>query len=338
MNALYDYIVRFRSGTDLAETEAASFLDLLITETDEENLRKLFLAWKAKGIAESELFGLAKIMRERCVPVRTSHTTFVDAVGTGGAKSKTFNVSTAAAFVIAGAGVPVAKHGNRAATSNSGAADVLAELGVDPAVDAATAGRCLDEVGICFMFAPNFHRLSPTLGKVRRGLGFPTIFNNLGPLCNPAGAPHQVVGVWSRDRLNQTAVALARLGTRLSWVVNGDDGLDEITLNGATSVAEIRNGEVQCLEVHPEDFGIRQQTTAHLKVHNAAESSKLIRGILDNSLNGAARDLVLLNAAAAIYLSGRREELSGAAAAARESIASGSALRKLQELAAATNA
>jgi anthranilate phosphoribosyltransferase len=144
-------------------------------------------------------------MRGRMKRINSKHESFVDIVGTGGSKAKTFNVSTAASFVVAGAGVPVAKHGNKAATSNSGSADVLSELGIDPAVDAATAESCLNEIGICFMFAPNYHRLSPTLGKVRRGLGFPTIFNCVGPLCNPASAPHQLIGVWDVKLLPKMA-------------------------------------------------------------------------------------------------------------------------------------
>jgi anthranilate phosphoribosyltransferase len=156
-------------------------------------------------------------------------------------------------------GVPVAKHGNKAATSNSGSADVLSALGIEPAVNAATAERCLNEIGICFMFAPNFHRLSPTLGRVRRGLGFPTIFNCIGPLCNPASAPHQLIGVWDKSLVSTMANALARLGTRKSWIVHGEDGSDEISVSGPTFVAEVENGNVRTFELSLEIFLCRQK-------------------------------------------------------------------------------
>jgi anthranilate phosphoribosyltransferase len=326
----------FRSGVHLPENEAESLLDQVISETDDRALVELLNVWKSKGYGESELYGLSKTMRERCVPVRSSHQVFVDAVGTGGSKAKTFNVSTAAAFVIAGAGVPIAKHGNRAATSNSGSADVLAELGVNPAVNAITAERCLEEIGICFMFAPNFHRLSPVLGKVRRDLGFPTIFNNLGPLCNPARAPHQVIGVWDRERLLPTANVLARLGTRHSWIVHGSDGLDEVTLSGPTFVAEIRDGRVKEFEVSPEDFGINARCLEGLKTKSPGESAGQVKAILNGSVDGTAQDLVLINSAAAIYIAGRCETLPDAFMLANESIFSGAALQKLQRLSIAT--
>lgn len=322
---------------DVPESDAAAFLDLLINETNEEVLTDLFWEWKTKGYSEGELYGMAKLMRERCVPVRSWHNVFVDAVGTGGSRTKTFNVSTAAAFVIAGAGVPIAKHGNRAATSNSGSADVLAELGINYAVDATAAELCLDKIGICFMFAPNFHRLSPVLGRVRRALGFPTIFNNLGPLCNPARAPHQIIGVWDRERLMPTAKVLARLGTLHSWIVNGSDGLDEITLSGSTFVAAVRDGRVAEFEICPEDFGIERKPVNDLSVASAAASAQVVRGILDGTANGAALDLVLINAAAAIFVSGFTGGLSEAFALAQKSVASGAALEKLLQLSELTN-
>lgn len=334
---LQTFIRMLHDGLDLPENAAATFLDLLINEHDEAVLINLLTGWGIKGYSENELYGLAKVMRERCVPVRSYHSIFVDSVGTGGSRAKTFNVSTAAAFVIAGAGVPVAKHGNRAATSNSGSADVLVELGINPAVDVATAERCLSEIGMCFMFAPNFHRLSPLLGKVRRELGFPTIFNNLGPLCNPARAPHQVIGVWDRERLLPTAKVLARLGTRHSWIVNGQDGLDEVTLGGPTSVAAVRHSRVEEFEINPGDFGVQPQQIANLTVKSPSESARLVRGVLDGSVGGAARDLVLINAATAIFVAGFGDDLRDAFALARESVLGGAALEKFRQLFVATS-
>ena len=186
---LRKYRDEFAAGRSFGAADAEALLDALITETDEEPIAEVLTAWSAKGVSSDEIYEFACILRSRMKRVNSVHETFVDIVGTGGSSAKTFNVSTAASFVVAGAGVAVAKHGNKAATSNSGSADVLSVLGIDPAVSPETAEACLNTVGICFMFAPNFHRLSPTLAKVRRGLGFPTIFNCIGPLCNPR--PHR---------------------------------------------------------------------------------------------------------------------------------------------------
>jgi anthranilate phosphoribosyltransferase len=329
---------RFRNGEDLPESETAIFFDALLAETNETLLAGILLAWNEKGTSEDELFAIAKIMRERCVRVNSKHSTFVDAVGTGGSKVKTFNVSTAAAFVIAGAGVPVAKHGNRAATSNSGSADVLSALGVEPAVEPAVAERCLNEIGICFMFAPKFHSLSPVLGKVRRGLGIPTIFNNLGPLCNPANAPHQIIGVWHRDMVEKTARVLARLGTKKSWVVHGEDGLDEITLSGKTFVAEVAGDSVRTIEISPEDFGIKAVGHDGLSVETPQASADLIMQIFENRLkDSAAERLVLMNAAAAIFIAGFEVDLEEAYKFAGVNLRNGEALAKLEQLVVFTN-
>jgi len=327
------------AGKDLSETEAVEFFTALQTETENENLiAAALLAFEAKGATEEEIFTLAKLMRSRAVRVNSMHEIFVDIVGTGGSRAKIFNVSTAAAFVIAGADIPVAKHGNRAATSQSGSADVLSALGVNPAVDARAAERCLNEIGICFMFAPNFHALSPILGKVRRELGVPTVFNNLGPLCNPANAPHQIIGVWNESLLDKTANVLARLGTKKSWVVHGSDGLDEITLDGVTLVAEISDGKVDTFEISPADFGLRNSSLADLQKFSSAESAQLITEILSGkSANEPAVNLILINAAAAIYVTGFADDLPKALALANESLTSGAAYQKLQQLIAETN-
>lgn len=330
---LQKYSSEFLSGRDLDPTEGANLLDVMVHEEDETVLAELFRAWEKKGIAEDEIFAIATVLRERCTRVLTKHDTFVDIVGTGGSKAKTFNVSTAAAFVVAGAGVPVAKHGNRAATSSSGSADVLADLGVEPSVDAATATRCLDDIGICFMFAPNFHRLSPTLAKVRRGLGFPTIFNCVGPLCNPANAPHQVIGVWSDEMVPRMANALARLGTKKSWVVHGKDGLDEISSGIETIVAEVTNGSVRTFAISPEHHGVKSSIKGDIRTTSVQQSSDLIRALLGGSLNDhPAETMVALNAAAALLVTGSVDDIREGFAMALESIRSGSANRKLRDL------
>lgn len=321
------YTDTFRSGGDVLIDDAEGLLDAMIVEKDEPLLSELFVAWNEKGIHEDEIYSLAKVMRSRAVKVRSNHDRFVDIVGTGGSKAKTFNVSTAAAFVVAGAGVPVSKHGNKAATSNSGSADVLGELGI-PTASPEEAERNLNEIGICFMFAPNHHRLSPTLAKVRRGLGFPTIFNCVGPLCNPADPPHQLIGVWSEKMLPKMANAMARLGTKKSWIVHGRDGLDEISLAQPTVVAEIEGNEVSIFEHTPTAF----VSTTELNVTTSAASAILVTDVLAGTMTGsAAESLVVENAAAAISIC-EAVGLDEARSMAAESIRSGKAMSRLVQL------
>ena len=324
-------------GKNLSAIEAEEFFNALQTETENENLiAAALLAFEAKGATDDELYAMAKLMRRRAVKVHSNHKIFVDIVGTGGSKAKIFNVSTAAAFVVAGAEIPVGKHGNRAATSSCGSADVLAELGINPAIEAAKAEESLNEIGICFMFAPVFHALSPVLGKVRRALGTPTVFNRLGPLCNPANAPHQIIGVYHKDLVEKTARVLARLGTVKSWIVHGSDGLDEITLNGKTFIAEVANGKVSTFEISPADFGLENTAFSFSKCL-AAESAKIISEVLNgNSVDENARHIILINAAAAIYIAGKADDLRTALSIAQESLESGAALSKLESLKART--
>ena len=335
---LHHYLEKFRSGSDVEPAKTETLFDALISGENEILLAELLQAWNEKGTTEDEIFEFALVMRRRMKRINSRHETFVDTVGTGGSKTKTFNVSTAAAFVIAGAGVAVAKHGNRAATSNAGSADVLSLLGINVDVEPEVSERHLDQHGICFMFAPNFHFLSPTLAKARRSLSRPTIFNNLGPLCNPASAPHQVIGVWSDDVLAKTANVLARLGTSKSWIVHGENGLDEIALIGKTFVAEIIGSEVRQFEIDAEDFGIDNIGDDLPTGCSAQESAEIIRQILVNeNAESDAEKLVLINAAAAIYIAGHAASLSEACEKARNSIRSGAANEKLTALAAEAN-
>lgn len=337
MNSLLEkYVDVFRAGDGVTVDEAEPLLDAMITSDDKPMLAKLLEAWHRKGIGEDEIYGIARVMRDRCTKIESRHDRFIDIVGTGGSRVKTFNVSTAAAFVVAGAGVPVAKHGNKAATSNSGSADVLSELSVEPAVDPRTAERCLNEIGICFMFAPNFHRLSPTLATVRRGLGFPTIFNCVGPLCNPANAPHQLIGVWDAEMAPKVAGALAKLGTRKSWVVHGRDGLDEISISDRTVVSEVEGTSVSSYEIGPEDLGLERTPADDIRAEDAKQSASIIQAVLRGTAEGyAAENITVLNAAAALYISGHANDLRDAAQVAVDSIRSGRALNKLDQLAKA---
>ncbi len=326
-------IDEFRLGRDATPAEAESLLDAMICETDESVLASLFSAWNEKGIAEVEIVGIASVLRKRCVRVASRHDVFADIVGTGGSRAKTFNVSTAAAFVAAGGGLAIAKHGNRAATSSSGSADVLEQLGVRPGNG--SAERCLNEIGICFMFAPEHHRLSATLAKVRRHLGFPTIFNCVGPLCNPAGAPHQLIGVWNAELVPIMANALSRLGTKRSWIVHGKSGLDEIALGEPTLVAEVNGSDVKQFEIDPKAMGLRHGGDIHTS--SPAESAAVIHNVLSgNAAGSAAESIVLLNAAAAFYIAGTPPALADGVEMATDSIRSGAAMKKLTQLSEAT--
>ncbi|HRI05091.1 MAG TPA: anthranilate phosphoribosyltransferase [Pyrinomonadaceae bacterium] len=330
---LEHYLEEFRLGSDIPADEAETLFDALIGHDDEKLLTEVLTSWNEKGTTEDELFAFASLMRSRMKRIETHHETFVDIVGTGGSNSKSFNVSTAAAFVIAGSGVPVAKHGNRAATSNSGSSDALQELGVDVDIEIDKTEQHLNEHGLCFMFAPRFHSLSPTLATARRLVGRPTIFNNLGPLCNPASAPHLVLGVWDKHLIESTANVLLRLGAARSWVVYGENGLDEISLKGATIVAEVVDGEVDIFEINAADFEVFTLGKDLPEKCSAADSAKIIRAILANEMQDRdAERLVLLNAAAALLVSEKADTLPEAYDIAKASIRNGSALNKLNVL------
>jgi anthranilate phosphoribosyltransferase len=265
----------------------------------------------------------------------------IDTAGTGSSQAKTFNVSTAAAFVIAGAGLPVAKHGSRAATSGCGSADVLEALGVNTATGPEVVKRCLDEHGICFMFAPLFHGATARVAQIRRELGVHTTFNLLGPLTNPARAPFQLVGVWHRSLLEPVACALRALGSRAAWVVHGSDGLDEITIAGETQVAAIGASEnLRSFTIEPKDFGLERASLEKLRGGTPAENATLIRAVLSgprDQRNPTARNLVAANAAAALVIAGVASDLATGTELAFESIDSGRAAAKLEALVKATN-
>ncbi|PYJ89334.1 MAG: anthranilate phosphoribosyltransferase [Verrucomicrobia bacterium] len=335
-------MMRLMRGENLARTEAANFLNALLSSAAKDPQVAAALALlAAKGETVEELAGMADAMRDRAIPVRSRHTRFIDTAGTGSSTAKTFNISTAAAFVIAGAGIPVAKHGSRAATSLCGSADVLEALGVNTVCAPETVERCLNEHGICFIYAPLFHRATARVAHIRRELGVRTTFNLLGPLTNPARAPFQLLGVWHASLLERVAAALVLLGIKQAWVVHGADGLDEVTITGETFVAacSARTG-VETFAISPEDFGLERRSLDGRHAGGATENARLIRAILQGKKNGdfvAARDLVIINAAAALYLAGVATDLRQAAGLAHESIDSGHAASKLDALIRETN-
>jgi len=338
--------LRLMRGGNLSRAEAENFLGALLNPgaTDAQVAAALAVL-AVKGETVEELAGMAEAMRERALRLHSRYLQFIDTAGTGSSSVKTFNVSTAAAFVIAGAGLPVAKHGSRAATSNSGSADVLEALGVNTAATPETVERCLNDYGICFMFALLFHGGTARVAQVRRELGLHTTFNLLGPLTNPARAPFQILGVWDRSLLKRVASALGLLGAKKAWVVHGTDGLDEITLSGDTFVAACSarsDGvpDVETFTVRPEDFGLKCRSLDGLRGGGPLQNAQVIRAILHGERNGrlsAARDLVIINAAAALHLAGVAPDLRQAAILARDSIDSGSAASKLDVLIRGTN-
>jgi anthranilate phosphoribosyltransferase len=337
---LREMTMRLVRGEHLTRTDAAYFLEALLDPAaSDSQIAAALIALTAKGETVEELAGMAESMRGCAIPLHSHHQRFIDTAGTGSSTAKRFNVSTAAAFVIAGAGLPVAKHGARAVSSKSGSADVLDALGVNTAASPETMERCLNEHGICFIFAPQFHRATARVAQVRRQLGVHTTFNLLGPLTNPARAPFQLLGVWDHSLVERVASALVLLDIEQAWVVHGADGLDELTVAGETFVAacSARSG-VKTFTITPEDFGL-QRRSINQEIAGPAENARMIRSIFDGKNSGhlaVARDLVLMNAAAALYLAGIANDFQNAMAMARESIENGQAASKLDVLIRAT--
>jgi anthranilate phosphoribosyltransferase len=298
----------------------------------------ILVGLRVKKETIGEISAAAFVMREFAskVPV-TQRDHLVDTCGTGGDAAHTFNISTASAFVAAAAGAHVAKHGGRSVSSTCGSADVLEALGVNLKLTPEQVALSIDQIGIGFMFAPNFHGAMKYAAPVRKELGVRTMFNVLGPLTNPAGAENQVMGVFHPDLVGIQARVLQRLGSRHVLVVNGSDGLDEITISGPTNVAELKDGQVNEYSVTPEQFGLQSAPLDEIRVADAAGAKSMLLGVLDNQA-GAARDIVLLNAGAAIYVAGLTDSLTHGVKKAAEIIASGAAMNKLEQLIQTSNA
>lgn len=336
--ALFPFLVRLMRGENLGMEEASSFYRAL---TDQNaNIAQIagaLVALTAKGETHVELAGMAHVMREQAVKIKTRQKNLIDICGTGSSAAKTFNVSTAAAFVAAGAGMAVAKHSNRGVMSKTGSADVLSKLGVKISGEPEVAQTCLNGAGICVMLAPKFHPALRRVGEVRRNLGIRSCLNLLGVLANPASAPKQLVGVWHRSLFEPMAQALALLGTKSAWVVHGSDGLDELTLSGETFVAEVYGNKIREFRITTEDFGLQRGRVEHLRVETADESAKIIKEVLSSKRRDEARSLVVMNAAAALVIGGMARDPIHAARLAEQSIDSGQAQNKLDRLVQTTN-
>ena len=296
----------------------------------------LITGLRVKKESIGEITAAAQVMREFSTKVHVADKThLVDIVGTGGDGSNTFNISTCSMFVAAAAGAKISKHGGRGVSSKSGSADVLESLGININLPPEAIARSVAEVGIGFMFAPNHHPAMKNVAPVRKELGIKTIFNILGPLTNPAGAPNILMGVFHPDLVGIQVRALQRLGAEHAVVVYGRDGMDEVSLGAATLVGELRNGEIREYEIHPEDFGMPMASNRALRVESPEQSRTMLLGVLDNEA-GAARDIVILNAGAALYAANVAESMVAGVALARKAIQSGAARQKLDQLIAVT--
>lgn len=296
----------------------------------------LLVALRMKGETPEEITGAAMAMRERVTALEVERDGLIDTCGTGGDGQGTFNISTLAALVAAGAGAQVAKHGNRAVSSACGSADVLSELGVDISLDAPRMSEVLRKTGIAFLFAPKLHPAMGAVMHIRRDLGVRTIFNLLGPLTNPAFARRQVLGVYREDLVEVLAAVLQALGGEHALVVHSKDGLDEISVSAATHVCEVRDGEMRSFDLTPEDLGVGRHALEAVKGGDAKENARIARAVLAGETNGARRDIVAANAGAALYVAGKAKDLRAGVEMAMESIVSGAALQKLDHLVSAS--
>jgi len=333
-----DALKRIIEHREIFHDEMVSLMRQIMSgEVSPVMIAAIITGLRVKKETIGEIAGAASVMRELSTKVDiTDNGTLVDTCGTGGDGAHTFNISTAAAFVAAAAGAKIAKHGGRSVSSQSGSADVLEALGVNINLTPEQTATCIENVGFGFMFAPNYHSAMKHAAPVRKELGIRTLFNILGPLTNPAGAKQQLMGVFHRDLVGIQARVLQRLGSKRVMVVHGEDGMDEITITGNTMVAELRNGEVREYTIHPGQFGLSTATLEELNATSVQTSRDMLLGVLDNQ-PGPARDIVQLNAGAAIYLAGLADSLRDGVEKADGMITGGAAKAKLEQLIAVSN-
>jgi anthranilate phosphoribosyltransferase len=330
-------IAKIVTKTDLTEAEAEAVMrEIMQGEATDSQIASYITALRMKGETVEEITGSARVMREKAVPIKLDAKYQLDTCGTGGDMANTFNISTTVAFVVAGAGVTVAKHGNRSVSSKSGSADVLQALGVNIEIPSHRVEACMKEVGIAFLFAPMMHQAMKYAIGPRREIGIRTLFNILGPLTNPAKVTAQIMGVYAADLTAPLAQALGNLGATHAFVVHGMDGLDEITITGKTRVSEFKEGKVKDSVIHPADFALPLGKVGDLRGGDAKENAAITIDILKGQI-GSRRDIVLLNAAAGFVASGKAVDFKEGIRLAADSIDSGAALRKVEQLKAFTN-
>ncbi len=327
-----EYIEKVRNKENLRQAEIEDVMHIIMDgKADDAHIEAFLLALREKGPTVDEITGAAKIMRKFVVGIETKHKDILDTCGTGGDKMNTFNISTVSALVVAGAGVVVAKHGNRSVSSQCGSADVLEALGVNLDVEQKHLNTCLDEIGIAFLFAQKLHPAMKNVAAVRKKLGVETIFNILGPLTNPAKATHQILGVYNRDLVEPMAHVLKNLGLKRALVVHGSDGLDEITTTGKTFISEFDGREIISYDISPEELWFSPSTPKDLEGGNLQVNVSICEDILHDK-GGPKQDIVLLNAAYALYAAEAVKSISQGLDVAKDTIESGKALKKLNEL------
>lgn len=331
-------IAKVAEGFDLTEEEAKKAMDEMLSGDATQAQIAAFLALeRMKGENLDELAGFAAVLRDKATTITPHLDNYVDLVGTGGDRTFTFNVSTTSALVVAAAGLPVAKHGNRSISSKSGAGDVLEALGVNIMAEPKLVEKCVEEVGIGFMFAQMFNQSMKYVGQARNEMGIRTVFNILGPLANPSRAKNMVVGVYAPALTRKVATAMTRLGVERAFVVSGEDNMDEITLTGATTLSEIKDGVVSTYQITPEQFGMKRVSLEELRGGDGMENAKITKNILLGREKGAKRDIVLLNAGATLYIGGVAETIESGVKLAADAIDSGAAYAKLEELIRVSN-
>ena len=337
MESFKPLIAKVAAGSQLSRPDAAAAFDAILSgEVTPSQLGGFLMALRVRGETVEEITGAVTAMRSKMLPV-VAPPNAIDIVGTGGDGSGSYNVSTLAALIVAACGVPVAKHGNRAASSKSGAADTLAVLGVKIGVAPAVIERCIREAGIGFMFAPTHHAAMRHVGPTRAELGTRTIFNLLGPLANPAGVKRQLIGVFSAAWLLPMAEVLRNLGSERVWITHGADGLDEMSTTGTTKIVELRDGAIRAFEIAPEEVGLTRVDLAALKGGDAAANAEALKAVLDGARNAYA-EIAMLNAAGALVVAGKARELAEGVAMAGDALASGAAKRVLDRLVGVSNA
>lgn len=331
-------IAKVAEGIDLTEEEARKAMDEMLSgEATQAQIAAFLALERMKGENLDELAGFASVLRDKASTIAPHIDNYVDLVGTGGDRTFTFNVSTTSALVVAAAGLPVAKHGNRSISSKSGAGDVLEALGVNIMAEPAQVEKCVEEVGIGFMFAQLFNKSMKYVGQARNEMGIRTVFNILGPLANPSRAKNMVVGVYSPELTEKVATAMSRLGVERAFVVSGEDNMDEITLTGATTISEIKDGVVTTYQVTPEQFGMKRASLEELRGGDGVANAQITKEILQGKEQGAKRNIVLLNAGATLYVGGVAESIETGVKLAAEAIDSGAAYAKLEELVKVSN-
>lgn len=337
MAGITEYIEPLLNGESLSFEQATTLLDVIFEgEISEVQIAAFLTAMRIKGATSAELAGLAKSLRDHAVAVKVDVENLIDTCGTGGGAVKTCNISTASAIVAAGAGAYVAKHGNRGITSKCGSADVLEELGVKIDAGADVVAECIKRAHVGFMFAPAFHPAMKYVQPIRKSLGFRTVFNILGPLANPAGVQRQVLGVADENLMETIAEALKLLGAKVAMVVHSN-GMDEISTAGVTKIIELKEGKIKSCEINAEDFGIAPANIDELKVSDAKTSADVLRKILSGEEDGPCRDIVILNAAAAIIVAGVANDFESAIRLADTSVSNGRALACLENLIEVSN-